>query len=45
MWIHQVPAFAGAGYRVLAYDRRGHGRTADRTADRDKRMPPRICID
>jgi pimeloyl-ACP methyl ester carboxylesterase len=29
MWIHQVPAFATAGYRVLAYDRRGHGRTAD----------------
>src|SRR4051812_36289173 len=29
MWIHQVPAFARAGYRVLAYDRRGHGRTAE----------------
>jgi pimeloyl-ACP methyl ester carboxylesterase len=28
MWAHQRPAFSGAGYRVLAYDRRGHGRTA-----------------
>jgi pimeloyl-ACP methyl ester carboxylesterase len=32
MWIHQAAAFA-RGYRVLAYDRRGHGRTAGRTAD------------
>jgi pimeloyl-ACP methyl ester carboxylesterase len=28
MWVHQIPAFAEAGYRVVAYDRRGHGRTA-----------------
>jgi len=28
MWVHQLPAFSRAGYRVLAYDRRGHGRTA-----------------
>jgi pimeloyl-ACP methyl ester carboxylesterase len=28
MWVHQMSAFARAGYRVLAYDRRGHGRTA-----------------
>jgi pimeloyl-ACP methyl ester carboxylesterase len=28
MWIHQLPALAEAGYRVVAYDRRGHGRTA-----------------
>ncbi|HYD56402.1 MAG TPA: alpha/beta fold hydrolase [Burkholderiales bacterium] len=27
MWRHQVPAFAGAGLRVIAYDRRGHGQT------------------
>jgi pimeloyl-ACP methyl ester carboxylesterase len=27
MWRHQVPALAGAGLRVIAYDRRGHGRT------------------
>jgi pimeloyl-ACP methyl ester carboxylesterase len=26
-WRHQVPAFAGAGLRAIAYDRRGHGRT------------------
>jgi len=25
MWDHQVPALAGAGYRVLRYDSRGHG--------------------
>ena len=24
-WVHQVPALAGAGYRVLAVDLRGHG--------------------
>jgi pimeloyl-ACP methyl ester carboxylesterase len=27
MWKHQLPAFAAAGYRCIAYDRRGHGRT------------------
>lgn len=26
-WEHQLPAFTAAGYRVIAYDRRGHGRT------------------
>ncbi len=26
-WRHQVPAFAGAGMRVLSYDRCGHGRS------------------
>lgn len=26
-WQYQVPAFTGAGYRVVAYDRRGWGRT------------------
>ena len=26
-WSHQVPAFADAGYRVVAYDRRGFGRS------------------
>jgi len=25
MWLHQVPVFSEAGYRVIAYDRRGHG--------------------
>ena len=27
VWEHQVPAFTKAGYRVIAYDRRGFGRT------------------
>jgi len=27
VWEHQVPPFTAAGYRVIAYDRRGHGRT------------------
>ena len=28
MWEHQLPAFAAAGYHVIAYDRRGYGRSA-----------------
>jgi pimeloyl-ACP methyl ester carboxylesterase len=31
MWPKQVAAFSGAGYRVVAYDRRGHGRTVIET--------------
>ncbi len=27
VWEHQIPAFTQAGYRFVAYDRRGHGRT------------------
>lgn len=27
MWAHQAQAFPTAGYRFVAYDRRGHGRT------------------
>lgn len=27
LWAHQVHALAAAGYRVIAYDRPGHGRT------------------
>ena len=26
-WEHQIPAFTAAGYRVIAYDRRGWGKT------------------
>lgn len=29
MWEQQIPAFTGAGYRFIAYDRRGDGRAAD----------------
>lgn len=32
VWEHQLPAFAAAGYRVIAYDRRGHGDTLVRPA-------------
>jgi pimeloyl-ACP methyl ester carboxylesterase len=28
VWEYQVPAFAAAGFRVIAFDRRGFGRTA-----------------
>lgn len=28
VWEHQFPAFTAAGYRVVAYDRRGFGRSA-----------------
>lgn len=27
IWEHQIPAITKAGYRFIAYDRRGHGRT------------------
>jgi len=27
VWEHQTPVFTAAGYRVIAYDRRGYGRT------------------
>ncbi len=27
MWEHQLPPFIAAGYRFIAYDRRGHGRS------------------
>ena len=30
-WEHQVPAFTAAGYRFIAFDRRGFGRTAPAT--------------
>ena len=28
LWLHQLPAFTAAGYRCIAYDRRGHGRSS-----------------
>jgi len=27
VWENQIPVFTGAGYRFIAYDRRGYGRT------------------
>jgi pimeloyl-ACP methyl ester carboxylesterase len=27
VWEHQIPAFTAAGYRIIAYDRRGYGRS------------------
>jgi pimeloyl-ACP methyl ester carboxylesterase len=33
VWEHQIPAFTRAGYRVIAYDRRGYGRTLDARAN------------
>ena len=27
VWVHQIPAFTEAGYRFIAYDRRGWGRS------------------
>lgn len=34
VWEYQIPAFTAAGYRVMAYDRRGWGRTTlDTTLD------------
>lgn len=32
-WEYQIPAFAAAGYRVIAFDRRGWGRTATNSAE------------
>ena len=32
VWEHQIPAFTAAGYRFIAYDRRGWGRTVIDTA-------------
>ena len=33
MWIHQAAVFAEAGYRFIAYDRRGYGKTEAGAAD------------
>jgi pimeloyl-ACP methyl ester carboxylesterase len=32
VWEHQLPALTRAGYRVIAYDRRGHGESVARPA-------------
>jgi len=50
MWVHQLPALAEAGYRVVAYDRRGHGRTAllgqsNAAADDLHRLTDRLAIE
>lgn len=33
VWEHQIPAFTAAGYRFIAYDRRGWGRTRTRPVE------------
>ena len=33
VWEYQIPVFAAAGYRVIAFDRRGWGRTAINSAE------------
>ena len=48
VWEHQMPAFTQAGYRVIAHDRRGWGRTVEYLRDHaarvslrsDTRSPP-----
>jgi pimeloyl-ACP methyl ester carboxylesterase len=35
VWEYQIPALTSAGYRVIAYDRRGFGRTAVSAPDSD----------
>ena len=32
VWEHQIPAFTRAGYRFIAYDRRGFGRPRNHAA-------------
>lgn len=29
LWVHQMGSFVGAGFRCIAFDRRGHGRSSD----------------
>lgn len=36
-WVYQVPAFTEAGYRIIAFDRRGRGRTQ---SDPEGRLHP-----
>src|SRR5271165_2558898 len=36
VWEYQIPAFTAAGYRVVAFDRRGWGRTV---LDREGQQP------
>ena len=43
VWDYQIPAFTAAGYRVIAYDRRGFGRTARRPAGSSPGTAPTIC--
>src|SRR5216683_3344348 len=33
VWKYQIPAFAAAGYRAIAFDRRGWGRTTINSAE------------
>src|SRR5580700_5667353 len=42
VWEHQIPAFTSAGYRVIAFDRRGWGRT---TLDSGEAQPSTAADD
>ena len=48
VWDYQIPAFVAAGYRVIAFDRRGWGRTEINSAEpqpwhRRSRRPARLA--
>lgn len=45
VWEYQIPAFTAAGYRVIAFDRRGWGRTEINSADPQRPLEMRSAAD
>ena len=45
VWEYQIPAFTAAGYRVIAFDRRGWGRTKINSADPQRPLEMRSAAD